>query len=46
MVLTVHLLLLIIALVLFILGAVGVPTGRLNTVAAGLAFVTLAFIFA
>ena len=38
--LTLQALFLIVALVLFILAAVGVPGGRVNLVAAGLAFAT------
>lgn len=45
MVLTIHLLMFVIALILFIVAAVGVPTGRVSTVAAGLAFLTLGLIF-
>ena len=38
-------LLLIVALVLFVLAAIGVPSGRVNLIAAGLAFCVLAALF-
>ena len=37
---------LVAALVLFILSAIGVPTGRVNTMGAGLACLTAAFLVA
>lgn len=40
-----RLLFLIVAVVLFIVAAVGVPTGRVNLIAAGLAFMAVALIF-
>lgn len=45
MVLTLASLFLLIALILFILAAVGVPSGRFSLIAAGLAFVTAALLF-
>lgn len=39
---TVHLLLLVIAFILFVVAAVGVNAGRVNLIAAGLAFCVLA----
>ena len=41
-----NLIFLIAALILFILAAIGVPTGRVNTMAAGLACLTAAFLVA
>lgn len=41
---TVSLLLFVIAFILFVVAAVGVNAGRVNLIAAGLAFATLAFI--
>ena len=45
MVLTVHTVCLIVATILFIIAALGVPADRFNLVAAGLAFFSAAFLF-
>lgn len=37
-----HILFLLVALILFILASIGVPSGRVSLVAAGLAFLTAA----
>ena len=46
MTITINLILLVLALILFLLSAVGVPSTRVNLQSAGLALLTLAFVLA